>query len=154
QGQTPGERPLEAADRDADCAGRHFLSGGGIPPAVPGQARPKPLPFVTGAPDAGSQSRWAGILLSLLCCGSALADVKETPVRVLIQTKISDIEVEVDAARAPATSANFLKYVESGFYDGGLFHRTVKPDNQPENKVKIEVIQASCNPKKEKDQFP
>src|SRR5262249_13814874 len=40
------------------------------------------------------------------------------------------------------------------FYVGGRFHRTVTPDNQPNNKVKIEVIQAGINPAKAKDEFP
>jgi peptidyl-prolyl cis-trans isomerase A (cyclophilin A) len=43
--------------------------------------------------------------------------------------------------------------VDGKFYDGGRFHRTVTPDNQPKNKTKIEVIQAGTNPKKEKDDF-
>jgi peptidyl-prolyl cis-trans isomerase A (cyclophilin A) len=43
--------------------------------------------------------------------------------------------------------------VDGKFYDGGRFHRTVKPDNQPDNKVKIEVIQAGINPEKMKDEF-
>jgi peptidyl-prolyl cis-trans isomerase A (cyclophilin A) len=76
------------------------------------------------------------------------------PVRVLIQTDLGDIEVELDAARAPGTVANFLRYVDGKFYDGGRFHRTVKPDNQPDNKVKIEVVQAGINPAKMKDEFP
>jgi peptidyl-prolyl cis-trans isomerase A (cyclophilin A) len=76
------------------------------------------------------------------------------PVRVVIATDKGDIEVELDAARAPATVANFLKYVDGKFYEGGQFHRTVTPDNQPQNKVKIEVIQAGINPKKTKEEFP
>jgi peptidyl-prolyl cis-trans isomerase A (cyclophilin A) len=76
------------------------------------------------------------------------------PVRVLIATEQGDIVVELDAPRAPVTVANFLKYVDGKFYDGGRFHRTVKPDNQPDNKVKIEVIQAGINPAKGKDEFP
>ena len=74
-------------------------------------------------------------------------------VRVLIQTEMGDIEVELDAARAPVTVANFLRYVEGKFYDGGRFHRTVKPENQPDDKVKIEVIQAGVNPNKAKEEF-
>src|SRR5262245_35597080 len=77
----------------------------------------------------------------------------EKPVRVLIQTDVGDIEVELDAAKAPNTVANFLKYVDGKFYDGGRFHRTVTPDNQPNNKVKIEVVQAGINPEKTKDDF-
>jgi hypothetical protein len=33
------------------------------------------------------------------------------PVRVLLTTDAGAIEIEVDAARAPITDANFLKYV-------------------------------------------
>jgi peptidyl-prolyl cis-trans isomerase A (cyclophilin A) len=76
------------------------------------------------------------------------------PVHVLIRTGKGDIEVELDAARAPATVANFLRYVDGGFYNGGRFHRTVTPANQPDNKVKIEVIQAGIDPAKQKDEFP
>jgi len=75
------------------------------------------------------------------------------PVRVRIETELGAIEVEVDTERAPVTSANFLKYVDGGYYDGGRFHRTVKPDNQPDNKIRIEVIQAGRNPER-KDGLP
>jgi peptidyl-prolyl cis-trans isomerase A (cyclophilin A) len=70
--------------------------------------------------------------------------------RVLIQTSLGDIEVEVDRTAAPITSANFLKYVEAGRYDGGRFHRTVRLDNQPDNAVKIEVVQAGVDPRSER----
>ncbi len=63
-----------------------------------------------------------------------------------VQTELGDIVVEVDQAKAPATTANFLRYVDAGHYDGGIWHRTVKMDNQPESTVKIEVIQAGVNP--------
>jgi peptidyl-prolyl cis-trans isomerase A (cyclophilin A) len=78
---------------------------------------------------------------------------KPAPVHILIQTEKGDIEVELNAAEAPITVANFLKYVDGKFYDGGRFHRTVKPDNQPDNKVKIDVIQAGINPEKAKQEF-
>ncbi|MCI0700478.1 MAG: peptidylprolyl isomerase [Planctomycetia bacterium] len=92
----------------------------------------------------------AGVFV--LTAGVLAAD-EPKPVRVLIQTDKGDIEVELDAAKAPNTVANFLKYVDGKFYDGGRFHRTVTPDNQPDNKVKIEVIQAGINPDKMKDEF-
>jgi peptidyl-prolyl cis-trans isomerase A (cyclophilin A) len=76
------------------------------------------------------------------------------PVRVLVKTELGDIVVEVDQAKAPNTAANFLKYVDAGHYDGGLWHRTVKMDNQPESPVKIEVIQAGVNPEQAKSGFP
>jgi peptidyl-prolyl cis-trans isomerase A (cyclophilin A) len=84
---------------------------------------------------------------------SAAADDKAAPVRVRIETDQGDIEVELDAAKAPATVAIFLKYVDGQFYDGGRFHRTVTPDNQPANKVKIEVIQAGIQTARMKDEF-
>jgi peptidyl-prolyl cis-trans isomerase A (cyclophilin A) len=78
---------------------------------------------------------------------------KSKTVRVLIQTTKGDIEVAIDTRNAPRTAANFLKYVDAKYYDGGLFHRTVTRDNQPEDKVRIEVIQGGINPEKEKDSF-
>jgi peptidyl-prolyl cis-trans isomerase A (cyclophilin A) len=75
-------------------------------------------------------------------------------VRVLVQTELGDIVVEVDQQRAPATAANFLRYVDAGHYNGGTWHRTVKMDNQPESTVKIEVIQAGVNPEFAKSGFP
>jgi len=65
--------------------------------------------------------------------------------RVLIRTVIGDIEVEIDSVRAPITASNFLRYVDLGFYQFGRFHRTVRPDNQPNHKVKIAVIQGGLD---------
>ena len=65
--------------------------------------------------------------------------------RVVIETEMGSIEVELDPAAAPRTVANFLRYVDEGFYNGGQFHRTVTMENQPDDDVKIEVIQASAN---------
>jgi len=93
--------------------------------------------------------------VGVLALSAFLAGGEEgKPVRVVIRTEKGDIEAELDAARAPATAANFLRYVDGGFYDGGRFHRTVTPDNQPDNKVKIEVIQAGVSPARAKEEFP
>jgi peptidyl-prolyl cis-trans isomerase A (cyclophilin A) len=94
---------------------------------------------------------WAGALLAALACGARKEDA---PVRVVLQTELGEIEVELDAAKAPATTANFLKYVERKFYDGGAFHRTVRADNQPRDKVRIGVVQAGIDPKRQKDELP
>jgi peptidyl-prolyl cis-trans isomerase A (cyclophilin A) len=75
-------------------------------------------------------------------------------VDVVIRTEMGDIAVALDAAHAPATVANFLRYVDAGFYTNGRFHRTVTMDNQPDNKVRIEVIQASINPERDGEKFP
>ncbi len=67
--------------------------------------------------------------------------------QVEIRTSLGRIVVEVDVDHAPKTAANFLRYVDAKRYDGGRFHRTVTPANQPDKKIKIEVIQAGVNPK-------
>jgi peptidyl-prolyl cis-trans isomerase A (cyclophilin A) len=67
------------------------------------------------------------------------------PVGVLMQTSLGDIYIEVDAAHAPNTAANFLKYVDAGLYDGGRFHRTVRPENQRDKPIKIAVVQLSSS---------
>jgi peptidyl-prolyl cis-trans isomerase A (cyclophilin A) len=71
--------------------------------------------------------------------------------RVLVQTTMGEIEIEVDTVRAPISGGHFLKQVDAGLYTGGRFHRTVKMDNQPKDTVKIEVIQAGIDPARDKE---
>ncbi len=97
------------------------------------------------------------VLLGLLVLGVSVSVGAQgtAPVRgVLIETDHGTIEVEIDTANAPMTSANFLEYVDGGFYDGGQFHRTVTMENQPDNDVRIGVIQASINAERRDDQSP
>ena len=75
-------------------------------------------------------------------------DAEDGRVRVVIESEHGAIEVAVETVRAPITAANFLHYVEGGFYDGGQFHRTVTLENQPDNAVRIEVVQAGINPER------
>lgn len=63
------------------------------------------------------------------------------PILVYFQTDLGRIVFEVYPDRAPLTAANFLRYVDVGYFNGGTFYRTVTPQNQPQNPVKIEVIQ-------------
>jgi peptidyl-prolyl cis-trans isomerase A (cyclophilin A) len=87
-----------------------------------------------------------------LCAGQTPDDDSKR-VAVVIVTELGEIELELDAAKAPKTVENFLRYVDKEFYDGGRFHRTVTPDNQPDNKVKIEVIQAGIDPERTGEEF-
>ena len=73
---------------------------------------------------------------------------------VVLETEKGLIEVEVDAARAPTTAANFLRYVDAGFYDGGVVNRAVRPDNTVRHDVEIQVIQFQVNPARRREQFP
>ncbi len=73
---------------------------------------------------------------------------------MVLETELGTIEVQLEDARAPITTANFLHYLDGGFFDGGRFHRTVKMDNQPNNKIRIEVIQGGPVPERAKQGFP
>jgi peptidyl-prolyl cis-trans isomerase B (cyclophilin B) len=44
---------------------------------------------------------------------------------VRLHTNHGSITLELDAAKAPATVANFVAYVEAGHYDGTVFHRVI-----------------------------
>ncbi len=48
----------------------------------------------------------------------------ESP-RVRLVTNYGDIVIELNAAKAPKTVANFLAYVENGHYENCLFHRVI-----------------------------
>ncbi|MDZ7332444.1 MAG: peptidylprolyl isomerase [candidate division KSB1 bacterium] len=61
--------------------------------------------------------------------------------RVTFQTSLGDFEVVLYAKAAPITTANFLRYVDENRFEGASFYRTVRLDNQPNNAIKIEVIQ-------------
>ena len=80
-----------------------------------------------------------GVLLSLA------SQSHPSPVRVVVETDAGEIEIEVDPARAPITTANFLRYVDAGLFGEGSFFRTVRPDNQQAKPVKIAVVQARAN---------
>ena len=81
--------------------------------------------------------------LRLLCFALLLTGfaIGQSSIRCLIKTSLGDITVELYPDKAPLTVMNFMKYVDTHLYDGTHFFRTVRLDNQPDNAVKIEVIQ-------------
>lgn len=44
---------------------------------------------------------------------------------VILHTSFGEIHLELDAEKAPKTVENFLNYVQSGHYDGTIFHRVI-----------------------------
>jgi len=44
---------------------------------------------------------------------------------VILTTNHGNIKIELDAEKAPKTVANFISYVESGHYNGTIFHRVI-----------------------------
>ncbi len=61
--------------------------------------------------------------------------------KVKFETSHGEIIVELDTLNAPISAKNFLKHVEIGTYNNAVFYRVVRLDNQPQNDIKIEVIQ-------------
>lgn len=76
---------------------------------------------------------------------------------VNMRTTLGDIVIAVDTRRAPVTAANFLKYVDGGFYTNGRFHRATRADNYAvslPNRPLLECIQAGINPDRRGQAFP
>jgi cyclophilin family peptidyl-prolyl cis-trans isomerase len=81
-------------------------------------------------------------MATMLICGCSehadrkQPDAKETALErnavnsqanvVKLQTSMGDIVIELDRQAAPVTTANFLEYAGSGFYDGTIFHRVIR----------------------------
>lgn len=80
------------------------------------------------------------ILLLLLFFSISFAQNSKNPV-VLIKTELGNIKVELYKDKAPISVNNFLRYVDDSLYENSSFYRTVRANNQPNDSVKIEVIQ-------------
>lgn len=92
----------------------------------------------------GAQLRWClAIGLCALSAPTALVaqSVGASVVLVEIETSAGLILAEIYPEQAPITAGNFLAYVDDALFDGGSFFRSVRPDNQPNDSVRIEVIQ-------------
>ena len=74
------------------------------------------------------------VIISLNSFSGSLSKVK-------MNTSFGEIIVELDTVRAPISANNFLQNVKNEVYKDAIFYRVVRPDNQPNSKVKIEVIQ-------------
>jgi peptidyl-prolyl cis-trans isomerase A (cyclophilin A) len=76
-----------------------------------------------------------------------------TPIVVVLETELGNITLELDSVHAPITVANFLRYVDGGFYDGGDFCRSVRPDNEVRKDAPIQVIQFRINEARRNEEF-
>ncbi len=65
---------------------------------------------------------------------------KKNPI-VLMKTALGTITLELYPQQAPVTVSNFERYIHEKRLKDATFYRTVTMQNQPDNKVKIEVIQ-------------
>lgn len=85
------------------------------------------------------------IILAMLNPISGSAQSTRDSVIVTMETEEGNIRIVLMTRKAPVTCANFLKYVEQLGDQGGEFYRTVTMANQPDKKIKIEVIQGGFN---------
>jgi peptidyl-prolyl cis-trans isomerase A (cyclophilin A) len=93
----------------------------------------------------------------LLCVALSSQDTVKpaaAAVVVVFETELGAITMEIDSARAPVTAANFLKYVDGKFYDGGVVNRAVRPDNTVRHDVEIQVIQFQSDSARRREMFP
>ncbi len=67
------------------------------------------------------------LMLFVAACNSEVSDAPTSSAspRVLMQTSMGDIVIELYPNKAPKSVANFLQYVDDGFYNGTIFHRVI-----------------------------
>jgi len=99
-------------------------------------------------------SRIFAVAIAVTAVAWAQAPVQDHAVVVVFETEKGVIEITVDLARAPISSANFLRYVDGRFYDGGVVNRAVRPDNTVRHDVEIQVIQIQIDPARRAEMFP
>lgn len=68
---------------------------------------------------------WLSLSLLLAPAIAANQDSKTSHPQVEMQTTMGNIVLELDPEKAPKTVANFLQYVNDGFYNGTIFHRVI-----------------------------
>ncbi len=78
-----------------------------------------------------------GLLFLTACGGSAstsaipdqaalVADDVVPGIEIKMDTSLGEVVIELNSEKAPLTVENFLNYVDSGYYDGTIFHRVIE----------------------------
>jgi peptidyl-prolyl cis-trans isomerase A (cyclophilin A) len=67
--------------------------------------------------------RW--LLPALFALPMAVANGSAWAQKVRLDTSMGEIVIELDAAKAPKSVANFIEYVKAGHYNGTIFHRVI-----------------------------
>jgi cyclophilin family peptidyl-prolyl cis-trans isomerase len=52
-------------------------------------------------------------------------NMSDTQTKVKLTTTLGEIIIQLNTEKAPVSSANFLTYVNEGFYNGTIFHRII-----------------------------
>lgn len=95
------------------------------------------------------------LILVIAGCSNRIL-TKDTDPRILIQTDYGNIEAALYADKAPITVANFLRYIKEDRLTDARFYRVVRlsPDNQPDNDIKIQVLQGGLYDEDHPDLLP
>jgi peptidyl-prolyl cis-trans isomerase B (cyclophilin B) len=67
----------------------------------------------------------AGLMAGLILGAGASARAERSHPLVKLETSMGDITLELYPDKAPVTVANFLEYVNAGFFNGTIFHRVI-----------------------------
>ncbi len=65
-------------------------------------------------------------VILLTCCFFLLVVTAHAGTMVKMKTNVGTITIELNDEKAPISVDNFLQYVDSGFYDGTIFHRIIR----------------------------
>lgn len=65
------------------------------------------------------------VVVLLVSANLAFAAAKQNPV-VVMETNMGTVKLELFQKEAPVSVSNFLGYVNSGFYNGTIFHRVIR----------------------------
>ena len=98
--------------------------------------------------------RWLPASIMFLASVLATRAVAQSLPRVMIQTELGSMEVEVDTIGNPDAAASFLSDVDQGVFQGARFDRTVRAERLPGGKSEIEGIRGGLNPSRPKDVAP
>lgn len=96
---------------------------------------------------------WMALIMMVLCLAIFAAGDTQNP-KVLVKTELGDITVEIYEKQAPITAANFLRYVDESRFEEVCFYRVVRMDNQPDNDIKIDVVQGGLRFGKAENMLP
>lgn len=80
------------------------------------------------------------LIVCLPSSSQGVSGQKDNPI-IRMNTGAGDIEIELYQKEAPLTVENFLSYIQEEMFEGAHFYRVVTMGNQPDNKIRIEVIQ-------------
>jgi peptidyl-prolyl cis-trans isomerase B (cyclophilin B) len=67
------------------------------------------------------------LLLTTTLSFSTEKTMSDTQTKVKLTTNLGEMIIQLNTEKAPLSSANFLRYVNEGFYNGTIFHRVI-PD--------------------------